>query len=101
MRLRQMSKLRTLIWPALFLAAGIFCLFKTNTLLWMAFFMLSAFSFAVNVRGFGKRKDEGKLGLEDFRGPYGILGNYIVDATDSYGLFIRLLNYPVFIDIRQ
>lgn len=32
---------------------------------------------------------------------YGVLGDYVVDETPSFGLFIRLREQPVFVDIKQ
>ena len=31
----------------------------------------------------------------------GVLGNYIVDSDDSYGLFLSINGSPVFVDIRE
>jgi len=32
---------------------------------------------------------------------FGVLGDYVVDDTPCFGLFIRLKNWPVFVDVKQ
>ena len=62
---------------------------------------MSLFYFAIDVMSVGKRGPENSSVPENYKGPYGILGDYNVDATDSHGLFIQLLDTSVFVDIRK
>jgi hypothetical protein len=96
-----MSKIRPFIRPALFFAAFLFLLLWTKTLLWIAFLLLSIFFFAVDIYSVDKRKQEDTTVVRNYSGVYGVLGDYVVDATESFGLFIEILNAPVFIDIRR
>lgn len=95
-----MKKWRRLWRSGFFLALCLLFLIKTTTLLWMPSLMLAIFFFAVDVLGLGRNEPRGPL-LKDFSGPYGALGDYVVDATESYGLFIKLGDATVFVDIRK
>jgi len=94
-----MNKWYRFIRPMLFFAAFLSLLLSTKTLLWMAFLLLFIFYFNVDVLSFDKRK-VGNDSEKSETVPYGILGNYVVDATKAYGLFIKLCDVPVFVDIR-
>ncbi|WP_275760525.1 hypothetical protein [Ralstonia pseudosolanacearum] len=96
-----MNKLRRFFRAIVFFVIGVFFLIGTHTLLWAPFLILSALFFSIDALGVGRNKDEGRIGLDNPSGPYGVLGNYVVDATESYGLFIELLNGTVFIDIKK
>ncbi|MEF9388495.1 hypothetical protein V4890_23175 [Ralstonia solanacearum species complex bacterium KE056] len=96
-----MNKWRNFFRAIIFFAIGVFFLIGTHTLLWAPFLILSALFFSIDVLGVGRRKDEGRIGLEEPSGPYGVLGDYVVDATESYGLFIELLSDAVFVDVKK
>jgi hypothetical protein len=96
-----MKKYRRFFRAVLFFAIFLFVLIWTKTLLWLAFLILSIFYFAVDIYSVDKRKTENDSIVEKYSGPFGVLGDYVVDATESYGLFIELLKAPVFIDIRR
>ena len=96
-----MRNWRRFIWPAVFFACSLFLLFWTNTLLWIAFLALSIFYLGVDVYSVDRRPSQDSAGPEKYVGPFGVLGDYVVDSTDSHGLFIELLSAPVFVDIRQ
>ncbi len=83
------------------LVLAVVVFFGTQTVLWIPLLLMSAFFFAVDIRGFGtvNRVDSQSNSFEPES--YGVLGDYVVDHTPSYGLFIRLADRPVLIDIRQ
>jgi len=97
-----MRKWRRFIRSALFFAIFLVLLpFWKYTLACLAFLMLSVFYFGVDVYSIDKRKTQKESVTENYSGPHGILGDYIIESTKSYGLFIELLGAPVFIDIKQ
>lgn len=96
-----MKKYRRFFRCVLFFLIFLFFAIWAKTFLWVAFLVLSIFFFAVDVYSVDKRKKENDSIVEKYSGPFGVLGGYVVDATESYGLFIELLNAPVFIDIRR
>lgn len=96
-----MKNYRRFFRPILFFAIFLFLLIWTKTLLWLAFLILAIFYFAVDVYSVDKRKTENDSIMDNYSGPFGILGEYVVDGTQSYGLFIKLLGVPAFIDIRR
>lgn len=79
----------------------VFCGFKTGTLLWLGLFLLAWIFLAVDVFSFGKHTMKNTDLPEEFAGAYGALGHYVVDATDSYGLFINLGDGAVFVDVKR
>lgn len=64
----------------------------------IAFFCLAAFFYAIDVHKAGKRKEESCYSNS---GPIGVLGTYIVDDTESFGMFIELAGKTVFISLRE
>lgn len=96
-----MTKWNRFILPIALLAISLFIFVKTDALLWVAFLMFSVLSVAVNFFRFGRRLAEGSLADERRNEPLGVLGAYIVDSTELYGLFVSLFNNVVFIAIRQ
>ncbi|WP_155520946.1 hypothetical protein [Ralstonia solanacearum] len=96
-----MNKWRRPFRAIVFFVIVVFFLIGTHTLLWAPFLILSALFFSIDVLGFGRNKGEGRIGLEKPSGTYGVLGDYVVDATESYGLFIELLSDAVFVDVKQ
>lgn len=67
----------------------------------MPLLLLGAFFFAVDVGGIDKRKTTEDKIEDDKAMVYGVLGDYVVDETPSYGLFIQLCGRAVFVDIKQ
>ena len=64
--------------------------------------MLAAlFFYAVDILGFDKRKVARNRRWFETPITYGTVGEYVVDSTPSFGLFITLQEQPVFIDIRK
>lgn len=67
----------------------------------MPLLLLAVFFFAVDVFGIDKQQTSEEKPMDERSVTYGVLGNYIVDETPSFGLFILLNKQPVFIDIRS
>lgn len=88
---------KKIITPIILALIGIFFLTLPSNILWLAFFMASAFTILTNFFNFGKRKIE-PLGFHNFVVAEGIAGYYDVDSTEFYGMHIRLLNQLIFID---
>jgi hypothetical protein len=95
-----MKRYRRFFRPVLFFSIFLLLAWKKITL-WVGFLILSIFYFAVDVYSADKRKAQNESTAEEYSGPLGILGHHVIDATESYGLFIKLLNSPVFVDIRR
>jgi len=86
---------------SLLVALAVIVFFKTTTLLWAPLLLLALFFYAVDIYSIDKRK--GALHAPIFEQPiaYGRVGEYVVDSTPSFGMFIELQKEPVFIDIRE
>lgn len=85
----------------IFLALGVLAFVATDTHLWMPLLLLAIFFFAVDVFGIDKQKNSEEKPMNEGAPTYGVLGNYVVDETPSFGLFISLNKQPVFVDIRS
>ncbi len=88
--------------PALFLTIAVAFYPVPGTWIWVAFVLLAVFYFAVDVLNVDK-SDGSPQDLVDEYAAYetGVLDRYVLDSTDSYGLFVSLRDQPVFIDIRE
>lgn len=86
---------------ATFLALAVLAFVGTKTFLWIPLLLLAIFFFAVDVRGIDKRTLNKEKTVDEKPITYGVLGNYVVDETPSFGLFIRIRDQPVFVDIKQ
>ena len=97
MRIRWKKALR----GSLLLVLAAVVLFKTPTLLWVPLLLAALFFYAVDLLSIDKRKST--VGKPFFESPitYGRVGEYVVDSTPSFGLFIELQEQPVFVDIRK
>ena len=86
---------------SLLLALAAIVFFKTTTLLWMPLLLAALLFYSVDILSIDK--SEGALRKHLFENPiaYGRVGEYVVDSTPSFGLFIELQKQPVFIDIRK
>jgi hypothetical protein len=73
----------------------------TNSLLGVPLLLLAVFFYAVDVHGIDKRKSVAGEAMSASPVIYGVPGEYVVDATPSFGLFVRLCGRPVFVDIKQ
>jgi hypothetical protein len=68
---------------------------------WMPLLLLAIFFYAVDVHGIDKQKAAKEKLMSEELITYGVLGEYVVDEAPSFGLFIRLNERPVFVDIRS
>jgi hypothetical protein len=95
------NRWRKAVRGSLLLALAAVVLFKTTTLLWAPLLLAALFFYAVDIFSIDKRK--GALGAQVFEKPiaYGRVGEYVVDSTPSFGLFIELQKEPVFIAIKK
>jgi hypothetical protein len=86
---------------SLLLALAAIVFFKTTALLWAPLLLAALFFYSVDI--FSIDKSNPALGKHLFEDPitYGRVGEYVVDSTPSFGLFIELQEQPVFIDIRK
>ena len=100
--MRKLKSWRVLIRPGLLLAVAASLALVSKSLLWVPFALLAAFFVAVDLFRID-RSDRTKLDMErEFKEQKrGVLGEYIVDSTKSFGLFLVLLSKPVFVDIRR
>jgi hypothetical protein len=92
---------RTVLSIAIFAVLAVLAFVGTETFLWIPLMLLAVFLFAVNLHGIDKRKLSGAITNNEKTISYGVLGDYDVDKTPSSGLFIRLRDRPVFVDIKQ
>jgi len=92
---------RKLLRSAICLALAVIVLVKTSTFLWFGLLLLALFFYGVDVHEIHKRKPEKGAPADQMPVTYGVLGEYEVDGTPSYGLFIELRGQPVFVDIRS
>lgn len=90
--------LRSLLFLSISVAIGLL----TTTILWLPFAILSVFFLAVDVFQVNKAPQY-QLNMEKelSSNPPGKLGNYVVDSTESYGMFLVLRDSPVFVDLRE
>ena len=95
-----MNRWRRFIRSIAFLLIFLLSALWTKTLFGIIFLILSIFYFVMDVCFAREKKTENKDQVKNYAGPLGVLGDYIVDATESYGLFLDLLDAPVFVDIR-
>jgi len=73
-----------------------------GSLLWVAFTLLGLFFMAVDVFGIEKTDHSMKsLDVDWAKETTGLLKDYTVDATPSYGLFFDLCDNRIFVDIKQ
>ena len=83
------------------LVLAVLALVWTKTFLWAPLLLLAIFFFAVDVLGIHKRMLSKGESMEETPSTYGVLGDYVVDEAPSHGLFIRLCERAVFVDIKQ
>ena len=97
-----MKTLQPFLKPALFLVLSVIFAIFTKTLLWVPSLILAIFFAATDILRVDQRTSVA-LDMKKERGTHelGVLGEYVVDSTSSYGLFLMLLNAPVFVDIRR
>jgi hypothetical protein len=95
--------LRRLLRPLVCLAMAAGVAVVSNSLFWVPLVMLAAFFFAVDVMRIDKAPFEQETVLERdlSNGPVGVLGRYVVDSTESLGLFFEIGGKNVFVDIRE
>jgi hypothetical protein len=95
------SRWRKALRGSLLVALAAIVFFKTTTLLWAPLLLLALFFYAVDIFSIDKRKSA--PGAQVFEKPiaYGRVGEYVVDSTPSFGLFIELQKEPVFIAIKR
>jgi hypothetical protein len=95
------SRWRKAVRGSLLLALAAIVLFKTTTLLWAPLLLAALFFYAVDIFSIDKRKSA--PGAQVFEKPiaYGRVGEYVVDSTPLFGLFIELQKEPVFIAIKK
>lgn len=84
-----------------FLTLGIVAFCITSTYLWIPFFLLAMFFFLVDIYGIDKRDISDEIPMHETVPTCGVLGDYLVDKTPSFGLFILLNKHRVFVDIRR
>lgn len=97
-----MTGIRSFIRFGLFLGASIAIWFASSSLLWAPFLLLAVFFFAVDVLGISKARHKAlDIEVERSGQGFGELGHYLVDSTESLGLFFKLSGWTVFIDLRE
>ena len=83
------------------LTLAILAFVGTKTFVWMPLLLLAVLYFAVDVCGIDRRDFSEDTTREPEPVAYGVLGNYVIDQTSFFGLFIRLGEKSVFVDIKQ
>jgi hypothetical protein len=93
---------RTFLKPVLFLALSIAMVFvMEETLAWLGFAIVSAFFVMTDIFRVGQNEiNNFSMEIEYTLHPAGLLGEYVLDSTESYGLFMKLIDMPIFVDIR-
>jgi hypothetical protein len=88
--------------PAIFLLAAICIALFSDLLLWIPLLILTAFYIAVDVFHIDKTSPNYfDMDVEFNRYQEGILGDYILDKTEFYGMFIKLCDSAIFVDIKK
>ncbi len=97
--MRQLAIKKYIRW-LLFLVCSVLAMIYSQSLLWMPLMMLSAFFCFVDVfnADANSQVPHNVLTASD---ELGVLGSYIVDSTESYGLFMTINGKAVFVDIRE
>jgi hypothetical protein len=93
---------RRLLRCGLFFLAAILLWAFSDTLLWVPCLILGLFFAAVDLRGIDKSPRK-PLDMEAERSDhaFGVLGKYVVDSDESYGLFLKLHDWTVFVDVKE
>lgn len=74
----------------------------SNSLLWLGALLLGIFFLAIDVFQIDSKGARALDMKQELRGAaLGVLGRYRIDASAAYGLFIELLGWTVFVDIRE
>lgn len=84
--------------------ASVLVFLSSDTILWMPFLLLAIFYAAVDYFGIDKasRNNSTTDIMEEFASQQlGVLGNYVIDSEESYGLFITLRGKKTFVDLRE
>ena len=86
---------------SLILALAVIVFLKTTTLLWVPLLLAALFVYSVDILSIDKSKSA--LRNRSIESPiaYGRVGEYVVDSTPSFGLFIELQKQPVFVNIKK
>jgi hypothetical protein len=84
---------------SLLLGLAVIVFSKTTTLLWVPLLLAALFFYSVDIFSIHKSKGARQLSKKPIA--YGRVGEYVVDSTPSFGLFIQLQEQPVFIDIKK
>lgn len=93
---------RKLIRPGVIVLISLVLFVFTDTLLWIAGLLLALFYVGVDVYNIDKSDTSvADEGAEYPEHETGVLGQYEIDSTSSYGLFLSLCGNPVFVDIRE
>jgi len=95
------SRWRKAVRGSLLVALAVIVFFKTTTLLWAPLLLAALFFYAVDLFSIDKRKRPLRAHVFEQPVTYGRVGEYVVDSTPSFGLFIELQKEPVFIDIKK
>src|SRR6266513_1393745 len=97
-----MTGFRRFLRTSVFLLAAVVLWIFSSSLLWLACLLVALFFAAVDVFGINKnRRAQFDMEAERSDRPFGVLGKYVVDGDESYGLFIKLLDRTIFVDIRE
>lgn len=82
----------------LLLLASAFFYSYVGVIAWIPFLLFAGFLF---VRDFFLLPGSENVSSVSVGTPLGVLGRYVVDEDDSYGLFIELCGRRVFVDLRE
>ena len=98
----QLKAFKVVFRPFLLLSSSVLAYIYTESLLWVSLFLLGVFYTGIDLFGMDKKKSTDKNTMKKLSTQeLGVLGNYIVDSDDSYGLFLSINGSPVFVDIRE
>jgi hypothetical protein len=100
--MRPVMNLRSLLRPVLFLTLSIAMVFvMEETLAWLGFAIMSIFFVMTDIFRVGQNEiNNFSMEIEYTLHSAGLLGEYVLDSTESYGLFMKLIDMPIFVDIR-
>lgn len=100
--MRQLTSYKRFFRPAVFAGISVFLYLYLDAALWIAFLLLAVFYFAVDVYKIDRSDSSSTdLATEYASHECGVLGRYVIDSTESYGLFLTLAGNRVFVDIRE
>ena len=88
--------------PVIFSFLSVSTAVLTESIFWLPLALLAIFYFSIDVFRVDKNRSMHSTIPENIDSlNIGILGHYVIDSTELYGLFIRLEGKAIFIDIRE